>query len=813
MNDANKQSGGFGSSKQGAAANPGKPREIELELVRLLYRQAPEALGGSLIVALILLGFLWQAADHTWLLAWISVLLLVTILRGLLIVAFRRVDITIYNMDRWGALYTAGALFGGICWGSVATLWSPGWPVTHQVLLVIALAGLGAGAISSSAPRLSTFAAFLFPLLLPIAGILLVQKEGAYAGLGLLLLLYPSLLFLIARNYHNTIRESLGYRFNNQSLFDELGKHVEQLQDEVAARQETQAELSALNETLEQRVSGRANELQVLYLVSSILANPANPLEEVFNAILMSVLSSWSDERETCARITFNDECYQTEHYQDGPQKVSAPIIINGETVGAIDIVYPAGGPSDESELFEYGKGSLLEAISQDISSNIEHRLSLEERQSMETLVRERTVELAKTNEQLQQQIGERNQVEERNHLLLESTSDGIYAVDHDGICTVCNPAAAQMLGYDGPTELIGKNVHTLFHHTHPDGSAYPEQECALLHAYEKTIAVDDEVFWRADGTSFPVEYRASPIYRDQEVVGSVVSFTDLTQRRNAEVQLRQAQKLESVGQLAAGIAHEINTPTQFVSDNTRFLQESFADMDRIFETCDQMREAATKGTVPADLLKRIEAIVQEVDVDYLKAEIPLAIEQSLEGLERITRIVRAMKEFSHPGSEEKTPADLNQAIETTIDVSRNEWKYSAELITELDPALPQVPVLAGEFNQVILNLIVNAAHAIADVVGKSGEMGEIRIATRQDGKWAEITISDTGKGVSEAIQKRIFDPFFTTKEVGKGSGQGLAIAWSVIVDKHDGTIEVESEEGKGTTFTIRLPIMQNLVS
>ncbi|MBA1445984.1 MAG: ATP-binding protein [Chromatiales bacterium] len=235
--------------------------------------------------------------------------------------------------------------------------------------------------------------------------------------------------------------------------------------------------------------------------------------------------------------------------------------------------------------------------------------------------------------------------------------------------------------------------------------------------------------------------------------------------------------------------------------------------MDRIFETCDQMREAATKGTVPADLLKRIEAIVQEVDVDYLKAEIPLAIEQSLEGLERITRIVRAMKEFSHPGSEEKTPADLNQAIETTIDVSRNEWKYSAELITELDPALPQVPVLAGEFNQVILNLIVNAAHAIADVVGKSGEMGEIRIATRQDGEWAEITISDTGKGVSEAIQKRIFDPFFTTKEVGKGSGQGLAIAWSVIVDKHDGTIEVESEEGKGTTFTIRLPIMQNLVS
>ncbi len=148
---------------------------------------------------------------------------------------------------------------------------------------------------------------------------------------------------------------------------------------------------------------------------------------------------------------------------------------------------------------------------------------------------------------------------------------------------------------------------------------------------------------------------------------------------------------------------------------------------------------------------------------------------------------------------------DLNRAIETTIDVSRSEWKYSAELITEL----PQVPVLAGEFNQVILNLIVNAAHAITDVVGNSGEMGEIQIATRHDGQWAQITISDTGKGIPETIQKRVFDPFFTTKEVGKGSGQGLAIAWSVVVDKHGGTLGVESEEGKGTTFIVRLPVIQ----
>jgi signal transduction histidine kinase len=175
--------------------------------------------------------------------------------------------------------------------------------------------------------------------------------------------------------------------------------------------------------------------------------------------------------------------------------------------------------------------------------------------------------------------------------------------------------------------------------------------------------------------------------------------------------------------------------------------------------------------------------------------------------LGRIARIVQAMKEFSHPGTEEKTEADLNRAIETTIDVSRNEWKYSAELVTELDPELPRVAVLPGEFNQVMLNLIVNAAHAIAASAGEGGQKGEIRISTRRDEEWVEIRVRDSGTGMSEAIQKRIFEPFFTTKEVGKGSGQGLAIAWSVIVDKHQGTIEVDSAEGKGTTFVVRLPI------
>jgi signal transduction histidine kinase len=176
------------------------------------------------------------------------------------------------------------------------------------------------------------------------------------------------------------------------------------------------------------------------------------------------------------------------------------------------------------------------------------------------------------------------------------------------------------------------------------------------------------------------------------------------------------------------------------------------------------------------------------------------------EGVNRVAGIVRAMKRFSHPGPAEKIPTDIHQAIESTILVSRNEWKYVADLTTDFEPGMPLVPCIAGEFNQVILNLIVNAAHAIADAIKGSGGKGAIRIGTRNNGGFAEIRVSDTGSGIPEAIRSKVFDPFFTTKPVGKGTGQGLAIAHSVIVQKHRGTIRFETENGKGTTFVIQLP-------
>ena len=286
--------------------------------------------------------------------------------------------------------------------------------------------------------------------------------------------------------------------------------------------------------------------------------------------------------------------------------------------------------------------------------------------------------------------------------------------------------------------------------------------------------------------------------------LGAVAITQDVTQKKALERELASAQKLESIGQMAAGIAHEINTPTQFIGDNVRFLQESVGDVLRIVE---RLTPLAVIDGAAAISGGEIAALLGTVDIGYLLEEVPKALAQSLEGVERIAKIVGAMKEFSHPAVD-KAPYDLNRAINSTITVASNEWKYVADLKTDLDSALPPVPVMPGAFNQVILNILVNAAHAIGVVVAeRPGTKGTITVSTRKVSNWAEIRIQDTGSGIPNEVRDRIFDPFFTTKEVGKGTGQGLAIAHDVIVKKHHGTISVETAVGQGSTFILRLPL------
>jgi len=288
----------------------------------------------------------------------------------------------------------------------------------------------------------------------------------------------------------------------------------------------------------------------------------------------------------------------------------------------------------------------------------------------------------------------------------------------------------------------------------------------------------------------------------------TMVIGADITQRKLLEEQLAQAQKMEAIGHLAAGIAHEISTPAQFVGDNTHFLREAFTDLRQILGCFQTLAEAVRNDTPVTEPLHAIDTAVNDLDLDYLEGEVPLAIDHILDGVGRISKIVRSMKFFAHPGDVAKAPLDLNEAIESTIIISRNEWKYVAEVETDFDKAMPPVPGQRGEINQVILNLITNAAHAIAEMHGNSPTAkGRIRIATRYQDGWAEIRIQDTGAGIPEAIRHQVFDLFFTTKEEGIGSGQGLAIAHSVIVEKHGGGLTFESAPGEGTTFFIRLPV------
>ncbi len=261
----------------------------------------------------------------------------------------------------------------------------------------------------------------------------------------------------------------------------------------------------------------------------------------------------------------------------------------------------------------------------------------------------------------------------------------------------------------------------------------------------------------------------------------------EMMQRRQLETQLVHAQKMEAVGQLAAGIAHEINSPSQFVNDNVMFLRDAVKEL---------LAAVSGEGEIP-----------DEKELEFLRENAPESVEQALQGMERITTIVKSMKNFAYrDAASDKKPHNLNQAIRATSVVATNEWKYHAELELDLDQYLPLVPCNIGEINQVVLNLIVNAAHAIRDS-RPGGEKGLIVVTTKQYEQFVVITIEDDGGGIPEDVQGKIFEPFFTTKDVGVGTGQGLAIAHNVIAKSHGGHIWFETKQGKGTTFYIRLSL------
>ena len=304
--------------------------------------------------------------------------------------------------------------------------------------------------------------------------------------------------------------------------------------------------------------------------------------------------------------------------------------------------------------------------------------------------------------------------------------------------------------------------------------------------------------------------------YKALSTGGHVWLETDITsiikaeeKNRQLEHELLQAQKMESIGTLAGGIAHEINTPIQYIGDNLRFIGESAGDMMNFFNKYDALKRDLSDKDVHLDTLKQCEDAFEDADIDFLLEELPSAIDQSQQGVKHVSNIVLAMKEFAHPTSKDKNTVDLNRIIERSVTVCKSEWDPVAEMDLKLDENLPLIMGYESDLNQVILNLVVNAAHALE---GETDGNGRIGIETLTASGKVIVKVSDNGCGIPEHALEKVFEPFYTTKEVGKGTGQGLAITHDIIVRKHEGEINVKTEEGVGTTFSIFLSEQENQV-
>jgi PAS domain S-box-containing protein len=428
------------------------------------------------------------------------------------------------------------------------------------------------------------------------------------------------------------------------------------------------------------------------------------------------------------------------------------------------------------------------------------------------------TEKLKLSNQSLQEEINQRvsyqSMLAAEKELLsttVMSLAEGVIITDDEGMIILFNQSAETITGYE-TYEILNQPLYEVFQILDPiSHQIVPD---VIQNLIEMTRRQEQDPGYKApmliqkSGERIMVSGSiASLKSAEGKSMGHVIVFQDVTERLKVEAQTALSQKMEAIGQMAAGIAHEINTPIQYVGDNLRYLQKAVSRFEEILDAYQQLPVEECQGISP-ELLDHLAEVKKRTRIAHYLGESSVAVQESLEGVERVRKIVMAMREFSHPSEKEKKLADINHGIETTIAISRNEWKYSAELETDLDPQLPAVVCQIDEINQVILNMIINAVQAIQEKYPpETGEKGKITISTLKFNDYIHIKIKDTGVGIPEEIRQRIFDPFFTTKGVGKGTGQGLSLAHQIIVQKHKGKIYVDSMAGEGTTFTIELPV------
>jgi len=374
----------------------------------------------------------------------------------------------------------------------------------------------------------------------------------------------------------------------------------------------------------------------------------------------------------------------------------------------------------------------------------------------------------------------------------LYSTLSILIVTDARGIIQSANTAASELLGYT-QEEILGQPLSIL-------GTANQPLNLQSLEELVRAESHREISLQTRSGALVPVLLSSSGIYDGAKLTGIACVALDISRNKMLESQLLQSEKMASIGQLAAGVAHEINNPMGFIYSNLGTLSEYIEDLSQLLKKYETLEQSVQEGELDmaSSNLDALTAEKERIDLAYLMDDIGDLITESLDGADRVRKIVLNLKEFSHVGRAEKMPSDLNAGLESTLNIVRNELKYKTTVEKELGD-IPLVPCFMQEINQVFMNLLVNAGQAIAD-------QGTIHIRTYREEEWICVRVTDSGKGMSPEVQKRIFEPFFTTKRVGEGTGLGLSMAYQIIVEKHGGQLLVESTEGQGTTFTVRLP-------
>ncbi|EFL51958.1 PAS/PAC sensor signal transduction histidine kinase [Solidesulfovibrio fructosivorans JJ]] len=506
--------------------------------------------------------------------------------------------------------------------------------------------------------------------------------------------------------------------------------------------------------------------------VHAVIQRFDQPRERLFRGIAALLPSAMERPQAAGARILADGQAFASPGFAPGPHRVSFLLARSGQPDALLEAHYADAPFSPEETEFVRVVAERLERTMMRLRGD-------------EALRRER----------------------EYSALLMDTLPGGVVRFDRKGTIVFCNPRAEDILelaargsgslAYNDP----GFFPETLEGHPLPPGG-YP---------FDRVMATGKPVYdmvlsiARPKGGRRFVSVSAAPLIGPDGTIDEVVaSVVDVTAQKDMERQLAHALKMESLGQLAAGIAHEINTPVQYVSGNLEFLANA---LSRLVELLDKQSALVLASRAGAqDLPEQLAAMLADEDLRFVLEETPAAIRESREGLDRVAAIVGSMKRFAHPDLEGSRPIDVAEAIDDALAVSRSAWKYVADVETDIEDDLPLVPFVSGEFNQALLNIIVNAAQAIEEKNAGTGDKGVISVSAARQGNAVRIAIADTGTGIPETARARVFDPFFTTKPVGKGTGQGLAIVHAIMA-RHKAVVDFVSRPGQGTTFFLTLPL------